>query len=298
MQYLSILEMSIYYLDSLYADTLSGERINGRLENTYDQMYFARTKVVIGDDITEITPSWYEAYLQVYKNPAEAVKNFKKYMELSGIKKEDRSKTQNEQLTPLERKHNLAKDYYRAHMYLLEKDKYSQQDINYIYNLAVLEKKGNASVGSDNDSSSSASRIYKKLLLSNGFGDMGKEWQKDEAEGGAPVSRSQGKDRVQLHQIGMEWLESYFLPRIENNKEMIRSIARAMKKANPGQDDEIYIYDFFMDIYYMFVIKVKAGSDDEYKQIMTDKMVETYNYVPMGMNSKIFDRVKELFISV
>ncbi len=89
-----------------------------------------------GEDPTKLTSSELEGWMQIYKTPQEAIAQAKRYNELHyNHHQTDAEAKEFEKLTRIK---ELAKDFAKSHRYMLEKDEYSQQDLDYAF---VLEKK-------------------------------------------------------------------------------------------------------------------------------------------------------------
>lgn len=119
-----------------------------------------------------MTPSLYEAYLQIYKTPREAIRNYSRYIELKE-KQEEGGKLSNaetKEFGKLSRIRTLAGDFDRSHRYMLEKDSYSQQDIDYAFDLQKKEKDG-AKSPDMNENHLFASNIYQSLFFEKVFGE-------------------------------------------------------------------------------------------------------------------------------
>ena len=113
-----------------------------------------------------MTPSLYEAYLQIYKTPREAVKNHARYVELKD-KQADGTKlsaAETKEFAKLNRIRTLAGDFDRSHRYMLEKEIYSQQDIDYAYGLKSKER-NDARGPQISEEKLYASDIYKSLYF-------------------------------------------------------------------------------------------------------------------------------------
>lgn len=133
-----------------------------------------------------ITPSQYEAWLQVYKKPKTALAQFDKYQELDS---KYENKTINEpemkEYQKLARINALAMDFQRSHRYMLTKEKYNQQDIDYAFALGrkeqvgapqsdMLEKRKDTdpTMANMSNPNASASNTYKMLIMKGVFGGM------------------------------------------------------------------------------------------------------------------------------
>ena len=91
-----------------------------------------------------LSPSGYEAWIQIYKDPKIALEKAAKYQELLE-KKEDDSFENDEELKEfltLSRINELAGDFEKSHNYIMEKEKFNQQDVDYAFSLEKKEYHG------------------------------------------------------------------------------------------------------------------------------------------------------------
>ena len=189
LHFISLLNHAVIYLDNLYRDRFNKENLDGDLENIRDEMGNGEYTIKLGEDKADFTPSHYESYLQIYKTPAAAIRAYHTYKDLK--KKSDQnevlSKAEKEEYEKLEKVEKLARDFDNSHNYMLEKDSYKQQDIDYAFQLREKERSGGVISGMFSNSNSS-SGIYLSLILEKIFGGMTKRFMKEETEEGG-ISR-------------------------------------------------------------------------------------------------------------
>lgn len=137
-----------------------------------------------------MTPSHYESYLQIYKTPEKAIKNFARYAKLYSQYWNHHAFGKNDprfrEFEKLERIDQLADDFDKSHKYMLDKAEYSQEDIDYAFSLYKKEDQRGLTFyqmnknGRNNPynnapvdhSQASASNVYQMLILKTIFGDM------------------------------------------------------------------------------------------------------------------------------
>ncbi len=138
LNYISILKHGQIELDELY------RRVKGDGDRIRKSMSEERYEVSAGGQKTLFTPTHYESYLQIYKTPKEAVAKYKRFLDLKGISMKKPGLTDEEgyELSKLERMEQLAVQFDTAHNYLLEKDSFKQQDIDYAFSLGQKENNG------------------------------------------------------------------------------------------------------------------------------------------------------------
>ena len=78
--------------------------------------------ISFGDEFTTaLTPSMYEAYLQVYKTPQDLYQSLFERFQLENIAEDERSPEQKKSLEKILRKEDLVQDFEKSHRYMLEK---------------------------------------------------------------------------------------------------------------------------------------------------------------------------------
>ena len=107
-----------------------------------------------------------ESYLQIFKKPADAVKNYARYLELQKKRAdgETLSSAEEKEFHRLNRIEETAMQFDSAHNYMLEKDDYDRKDIEYKFSLGEREKEDVASSYILGSGQSSAG-TYNSLLL-------------------------------------------------------------------------------------------------------------------------------------
>ena len=181
----------------------------------------------------EMTASEYEAWLQIFKTQKEALKQFARLNELENKEKAKNSRltdAESRELQKLRRINMLSTDFQRAHRYMLEKDKFSQQDIDYAFSLGKKEQVGGVQSdmlekGDENDPTmafmsnpnASASGIYKMMIMKTVFGGM-----KDRF-------KQQFKDSDDTDEMSA-WLAGDAVDCIRNHKKETTMILRGLKR--------------------------------------------------------------------
>ena len=145
MYLISDLTYATQNLDQVYAYRQKGAKTEGELGDIRSSMRSSEYKFYFGPDQdreVSFTPTHYESYLQIYKTPQAALENYARFKELE--EKEDNhqkmSSAQKKEYAKLKRMEKLAKQFDTAHDYMLEKDAFSQQDINYAFEASALQR--------------------------------------------------------------------------------------------------------------------------------------------------------------
>lgn len=225
-------------LDEAY-DTVSDQADlgGGDLGTLRQEMTKYGYMISSGGTETGMTPSLYEAYLQIFKTPREAVKKYARYMELknkpsTGGKLSDAERKEFEKLS---RVRNLAGDFDRSHRYMLEKDSYSQQDIDYAFDLKKKEKDNAISLQMNNEKLF-ASDIYQSLFLEKVFGGLKQRF-----------TQALQAEPTQNGRKLKSWLDQDLAECVKNRPEEIVRITRALVKDQkyPMEDT------LFSDLWYL-----------------------------------------------
>ncbi len=216
----------------------------------------------------EFTPTHYESYIQIYKDPKIAVAKYNRLLELRkkrdergawtnkskpviamhnvkshvGLEKRDEmSYDEFVELKKLELMEKLALQFDNAHNYMIEKDQYSQQDIDYAFRLNYREKYGERKEKRNEieiqdepdfrDDYKSASGIYISLFLDKIFHGLKEAWVKAPEEDGFLAGN------IEKTGSAFKGIDDFSIGRLKSKKNefqmIIRGLTRAMKAADP-----------------------------------------------------------------
>ena len=257
---ISLLNYGIEYVDNLYRESIRGGMTEDMKANDVrDEMAHTKIAVQAGGEKEIFSPTHYESYIQIYKDPKTAIEKYARYKFLNKKVKENSPMTEAEEkeLDKLERLETLALQFDNAHNYMIEKDNYNQQDIDYAFRLHDKETKGlqtadefqgRNDVNEDvRDKYRSASGIYITLFMNKFFRDLKEQWMKDPEEGGVAATDCMKFSIVQT------WLDKYLSDRVKRNKNgfemIIRGLYRSMKAAAPDSEvDEQGLLDRLADM--------------------------------------------------
>ena len=250
MDLISLLNHGINYVDDLYQKSARGGMDEkGDFKNIRDEMARNAYTIRAGGKEATFTPTHYESYIQIYKDPKIAVAKYARLKDLREKKKaagawtgsklsrinhkiqskfglEDENlltMAELKELNTLERLDSLAFDFDNSHNYMLEKDSYSQQDIDYAFRMHDKETNGiqtsdevrshRDDVNKDiRDKYKSASGIYITIFMEKFFKDMKDQWMKGKDEGGLT------EDAAKEPEMAGVWLDDYLAKRINRRK--------------------------------------------------------------------------------
>ena len=202
------------------------------------------------------------------------------------------------ELQKLERMEKLANQFDNSHNYMLEKEQYSQQDIDYAFMMHNKETKGlqtQAEVQKGQrdinkgvrDNYKSASGIYITIFMNNIFSDIKDQWMKKPEEGGL-------KDREAGSLMKVSpWLDNYLTAAVKRKEKdfqgIIRGLYRSMKDGDPSkkiQDQEIA--DQIVDLMTQTIIKRK------FRHVNTvEKKIYGFDLLPMALDDVAGDKTRK-----
>ncbi len=238
MDMISLMNHGIRRLDEIYSLQDQGQNAAGDLKDIRSQMANTKIQVRSGNTVVEISPSHYESYLQIFKTPRAAVAAYAKFKRLE--RKTRLTKEEQKELDKCEKIDYLADDFDKSHNYLLEKDKYSQRDVDYVFQLHKKERVGEGANSLGVKDYKSASAIYMSLLFDNIFGNLRSKWTRD--------AKKRGNDLKNPGNAGSEkaWLDTYLNDNLKKHREEMTTILREIKRA-AEQPDEDNIFESFTE---------------------------------------------------
>ncbi len=242
---ISLLEFGNEYIDKEYfkqskVDVTTGEVGYMRSILRKKGMYQIAYKKTLENGETEtipigkMTPSHYESYLQIYHNPDDAIKNYVDFKNLS--QKRDRTPEEEKKYKKLSQLDKLAYEFDNAHYYMIEKESYNQQDVDYVFSLGKQDKsfekeepQGNVlSVTSAYNVSPSG--IYKGLIFEKIFGGLFDRLK----------NLKHNQDIVANDKSLTEWLDYDMKTCLEKKSEEMKTVIRAQIKNMAKEDEEMY----------------------------------------------------------
>ncbi len=249
MNLLSALEISLRMIDKMYNLRDKAEDV-GEIGTLREDMLKRYHKIKVGDIEVEMTPSHYEAYLQIYKTPLEAVKAYDRYQKLKDERDGDDSKLKgvfsNKKLAEwkmLSRNEELADQFDSAHKTMLNKDKFTQRDIDYAFNLRKKEAAGKRAKNTSAIDSTmytnhaTASETYMALFFDKIFGGIQSTAMKSVQDGGVPPNANT--------MIIALWLDKYLAEKTRQKMNGMAMIIRGIMQAYDGKHTDKLIKESF-----------------------------------------------------
>ncbi|MBR6089533.1 MAG: hypothetical protein IKP86_06345, partial [Anaerolineaceae bacterium] len=248
-------------LDGWYRNLRRGKDNPGELGDIRGEMSHETFTVLVGDKEAEFSPTEYEAYLQVYKTPEAAVKNKARCDEIfnkadSGA---ELTKAEEGELKKFQRMEATIRDFKTAHNYMVEKDTFSQQDVDYAFRLQAKERQDDAQSEAFLEGKTSSS-IYQSLFFEKVFGGM-RERLKSRAE----FKNVEKTDKKFLNDV-QNWLDEEMSRCCEGQKfSNLVTLMTGMERAMKTPTEEEMLRQFQLNMQYNWINRVflaKAGDEE------------------------------------
>ncbi len=269
----------------LFKDTAVGGGDPGTLRN---DMMNKRRKYSLreGNAEADISASELEGWMQICKTPEAALESASRYSYLSFHNRTDEG--EKEYRKP-ERMKALEMDFSQSHRYMLEKENYSQQDMDYAFALKKKERNSLADdVLRDNNTSSA---VYQSLYLEKVFTGM-------KARFTDFISENEIDEHTNAAVTG-EWLDHDMTACITEQdgkkKEVMTMIVRAMDKAlgHPDREDLLeHLMDLIRD---KWIHRLFTAEDHEHQN---EELIDTGNEQENGNGQRqlirnAYDRIMD-----
>ena len=293
---ISLIEWGIEFVDKEYQKTNldAGGELGQIRESMNKNAYIEYQKQDPNDPNakktvnTMMNPTRYEAYLQIYKSPDKAIDNYSTYVKLRD-KKDPRSPDEEKEFQKLKRIDDLADAYVASHRYMLEKDSYNQQDVDYTFALEKMEKKI-PTLGQLRKNTASA--IYKSLMLEKIFGNVSQRLENNFTQ-----KDMSDKKKVQ------EWLDNDMCTCIGRRPAEMKTVIKGIKKAMPELDEtglQVYLMDMINDRWIkIFSDNAKNTADKDSPLKKAHSPVSTgFDKIKKDANSKLSKKLKDMIHSL
>ncbi len=232
MHLISVINKGIAMVDNDYNNAVMRQNNDDELGNIRGEMESNAYKLIVDDYETMMTPSHYESYLQIYKTPQEAIKQYALYQQLKerNVNNEELTKEEKKDLKKYERIDNLAKQFDQSHRYMLQKSSYSQQDVDYAFALSKKETGTYGEIaGGMIDGNRNAGGIYQALIFEKIFGGMKQRY----------LSQFTTKEQADDLNAIQAWLDNDLVTCIHRKKDDFITVIRAMvRNLDPEQKDQ------------------------------------------------------------
>ncbi len=236
MRLISVLNYGISLMDGYYRQSSIDYADNDFDLGDFPKKINYDNEVKFGDKSIEISPSFYEAYLQIYKTPEKAVNAYHHHIglinrekELSEKKKKGSlSSREKKELSKAKRMYGLAAEFDKAHRYMTDKENYNQQDVDYAFMLYDRERLGNVQGSMLEDNT--AGNTYLALILKKIFGGMRERFK---------TYLAQNEENKKPENI-FNWLDQDMSDSLLKNKDQMLMVVRGLKKSmqNPLQVED------------------------------------------------------------
>ncbi len=294
MHLISDLTYATQNLDQIYAERQKGAKTEGELGDLRADMRSTEFKFYYGEDQDKevsFTPTHYESYLQIYKTPQAALENYAKLKELVDMENNHQklSSAQKKELAKLRRMEDLANQFDTAHEYMLEKDAFNQQDINYAFEASALQRSADAAgiSGDMLDFHQSSGDAYQSLFLQKIFGGMEQRFLHAQDEDSYLTDGKNDTDKFQ------KWLDKDMTECVNKKAKGMMMILRGMKRALPkSEQNKDHIMEEAKNMIFFNWIK-KIFKDTSKKGNFASAQAGDNFYLLMDDNKSSFRRTIE-----
>ncbi len=264
MNYLSIMEIGLRALDNIY-NRIAQKAGTGDLDSIRENALLNTMELKSGGKTVRMTPSHYESYLQIYGTPEKAVAAYARFLELAEERNGDDKNLKNFRILPskkldeyneLVKVETLAQEYDGAHRYMLEKEGFSQKDIDYAFSLRRKEMSGTVESRMYDNNQTMAS-VYIGLFLEKIFGGMREAAEKDPDHGGLPEILNKGSAAA--------WLDRFLTRKLHEKMKGMAMIVRGIKRATKRPTEERLKKSIMSFIPNMYLSKVFPSAEDRNK---------------------------------
>ncbi len=246
MSIINMLNHGIYLVDGAYIQTDEKDQTaeDSELKNLINDYDGKEYSFTYNGKQVPMTPSEYEAWLQVCKTPQKALEKYSRYMELKEKDEDDTLSPQEEkEFEKLDRLSGLADDFERSHKYMMTREKFNQQDVDYVFSLAKKERQGGVesemfeqewndpTMAKMKNPSASAAGTYQMMIMKEVFGGMKDRFTE------------KFKDAYPEREM-LDWLTADIVECMKNHKKEMTAIIRGMKHTTEEPDDRKLQADF------------------------------------------------------
>ena len=256
MNLLSTMQVARNELDRVYRELQKSSDKEG-IAGLRTKMFSKYYTVKAGNIEVPMTPAHYESYLQIYKTPEAAVKAYARLLDLNEqgkVRGKKMSKKEKNELDLLSQKEELAKQLDQSHRHLLNKEGFTQGDVDYVFQLKVRENIGKTrATGSMYTEHASASATYIALLFDRVFGGIQDEAKR--ARQSEELPRVMGNGGEQDRRCS-EWLNDYLLRKTRDKVKLMTGILRGMRNALPKPTADMIRTAFHQLLVNTYLLKV------------------------------------------
>ena len=298
---INALNHGINAIDNAYVKTEENDLTapSGELKDIQKNFGSKNYKFTVKGKPVELTASEYEAWLQVFGTPDKALENYSKFYTLKNKRRaKQTTDAEDKELEKLTRIYNLTLDFERSHRYMLTKEKYNQQDVDYAFSLGQKERQGGVestmfeqdwndpTMTNMKNPSASAAGTYKMLIMKGVFGGMQDRFSnefKDDAE---------GKDNKNITKEMVSWISADAADCIRNHQKEMKTIIRAMKRTT-DKPDQAKLRAAFINLLtqWLFHSLRKDKDPNQYRSMI--KSLTSYKSEVIKEADKVIEEVME-----
>lgn len=255
---ISVLNHGINAIDKAYllTDEDNLTQSSGELKDIENDFGRKQYNITYKGKQVEMSGSEYEAWIQIYNTPQKALEQYSRYYTL-------RNKSQSKQTTAAEEKeleklrriNALSMDFQRSHRYMLTKEKFSQQDVDYALSLQKKEQQPgiksemfgtkdefDPTMSKMENPNASASGTYLMLIMKGVFGGMKERWH------------NHFKNGYWVEDLA-EWVSADASDCIRSHEKEITAILRGLKHTTENPDED-KLNDGFKDLFIRWLFQL------------------------------------------
>ena len=280
---LSLYQVGLNYLNNCYAEASRANLVQSELGNIRQEMRDNVYTFESAHGNVNMTPSQFESYVQIFGSGREAIDKYARYKSLKGRHKSEVKKAKladddeddniinnGPELTEAEKKefkelsllNDLARDLDRSHNYLLEKQNYSQQDIDYIFSLSVKSKAGlNTNRVRMFRRNKSSADVYQSLLLERIFKGFRADFYNKGEGGFSEEAEKNLRENATLEHMAplINWLDNYLTNKASSQQDFLKMILRGIFRSEEGQNREKLLSSIQSMLYDNYIGKIFTG---------------------------------------
>ena len=294
---INVLNHGIAAIDKAYSETEVKDRTGGtgELKDLQNDFGSKKFNISCNGNTVEMTASEYEAWLQVCQTPQKALEQFSRYRILDKKYQDDTlDDAEVKEYAKLDRINNLVRDFDRSHRYMMTKEKYSQQDVDYAFSLAKKEQQGEVisdmfgqewndpTMSKMKNPSASASGTYQMLIMKGVFGGMRDRFTSEFGDKSDKTDEKTMLDRLSADAVDC----------VRNHKEEMKTIIRGMKHATDKPDKAILRVGF-VDLLTKWIFQLFHGDKDVNRYKMIVRTLTSYNNAVMKEVYKVITDVMQ-----
>ena len=300
MNLISLINTGINFLDNDYEKARENELPNDLRGNLQKEMEKENIISINGQKVS-ISPTYYEAYIQVFGSPREALNAYMRYAQFDKMDKEgykwSSHPTDEKDFQRAKRLHGIAEEFVQSHRYMLEKDNYDEHDVEYAFMQYNREFQNGIYGEMLKPESVTAGNAYITMVMNKVFGGIREDLK-------SYVDRELGNESQPQDATLFQWLDNEMCDSLSSNKDQMLVILRGLrnslktsKQPKVKQDD---MFEKFRDAMDIWITRIFSQGKKEINPYIEER-IEVYfmNIIDKSSNYKTArNKVNELIAQV